>query len=194
MKTLRIAPLLVALFMLVASSCERKANDNQEDAKEEAKDENKEKFEDTDLKDDWKFAIDAADDGMLEVELGKLAQTKAVSTEVKNLAAVMVTEHTKANDELKNLATQKNISIPATLSDKSQRKYDDLNGKSGKDFDEAYAKAMVDDHEDAVDLFKKEADKGNDPELKAWAAQKVPTLEHHLQMAKQAKDVADKND
>jgi len=191
----RIASMLLAgVFLLSVSSCGRKENDNREDAKEEAKDENKEKFEDTDLKADWKFAVDAADAGMLEVELGKLAQTKAVSPEIKNLAQTMVTDHGKANEELKNLAAQKNISIPAALSDKSQRKYDDLNGKSGREFDKAYAGAMVDDHEDVVDWFKKESEKGNDPDLKAWAAEKIPTLEHHLQMSKQAKEVADKND
>ena len=189
-------PLLLAGLVVVwVSSCERKGNDSQqdEDAKEQAKDENKDKFEDTDLKADWKFAVDAADAGMLEVELGKLAQSKGVSTEIKNLGQMMVADHSKANDELKNLATQKNISIPAALSDKSQRKYDDLNEKTGKDFDKAYADDMVDDHEDVIDWFKKEAEKGNDPDLKAWASEKVPALEHHLQMSKQAKELADKN-
>ena len=191
--TRRIVPMLLAgICLLSVSSCGRK--DNQEDAKKEAKDENKEKFEDTDLKADWKFAVDVADAGMLEVELGKLALTKAVSPEIKNLAQTMVTDHTKANEELKNLTAQKNISIPAALSDKSQRKYDDLNGKSGRDFDKAYAGAMVDDHKDVVDWFQKESEKGNDPDLKAWAAEKLPTLEHHLEMSKQAKEVADKND
>lgn len=192
MKTHRCIPLLLSLVFL-AFSCGQKGNDAQEDSKEEAKDENKEKFEDTDLKADWKFAVDIADAGMLEVELGKLAQAKGLSAGVKSFGQTMVTDHGKANDELKALAAMKNISLPETLSDKSKKHYDDLAEKSGKDFDKAYTDAMVDGHEDVIDLLKKESEKGNDPDLKSWATEKLPTIEHHLQMAKQAKEVADKN-
>lgn len=192
MKTHRFIPLLLSLVFL-AVSCGQKGNDAQEDSKQEAKEENKEKFEDTDLKADWKFAIDVADASMLEVELGKLAQSKGLSANIKTFGQTMVADHTKANGELKALAAAKNISLPDTLSDKSKRQYEKLSEKSGKDFDKDYADAMVDGHEDVLDLLKKEAEKGNDPDLKAWASQKISTIEHHLQMAKQAKEVADKN-
>jgi putative membrane protein len=192
MKTHRFIPLLLSLVFL-AVSCGQKGNDAQEDSKQEAKEENKEKFEDTDLKADWKFAIDVADASMLEVELGKLAQSKGLSANIKTFGQTMVADHTKANEELKALAATKNISLPDTLSDKSKRQYEKLSEKSGKDFDKDYADAMVDGHEDVLDLLKKEAEKGNDPDLKAWASQKISAIEHHLQMAKQAKEVADKN-
>ena len=98
----------------------------------------------------------------------------------------MVDDHSKANSELATLAAQKQISIPPTLSEKKQTKYDDLSKIKGSEFDKAYAKFMVEDHKEDIEAFKKEAEKGIDAELKAWAAEKVPTLEHHLMMAEAA--------
>lgn len=98
----------------------------------------------------------------------------------------MVNDHSKANNELKMLASQKNITLPEVLSEKCQKKYEDLSKKSGHDFDKDYTELMVKDHKDDIDAFKKEADKGNDPEIKAWASGKVPTLEHHLMTAENA--------
>ena len=78
-----------------------------------------------------------------------------------------------------------------TLSDKSQKKYNDLMEKTGKDFEDAYTDCMVKDHKDAVDKFKKQADKGEDADLKSWAAGKVAALEHHLEMAKATEKTVD---
>src|SRR5690606_11471632 len=109
----------------------------------------------------------------------------------KMFADMMVTDHTKANEELKALAAKKNITLPTALSDKSRKTYEDLSKQTGNDFDEAYASQMVEDHEKTVSDFKKQADNGNDPELKSWAAGKVPALEHHLERAKQIEALAD---
>lgn len=163
--------------VLSLSSCAKKA---ETDNKEVAEDQNKEVFEDSDVKKDAQFAVDAADAGMFEVMMGQIAASNAVNPEVKKLGQMMVDEHTKANDELKNAAAQKNITLPVGLSDKKQKKYDDLSAKTGHDFDKAYTDAMVDGHKDVIDLFKKESEKGNDADLKAWASGKLPTLEHHL--------------
>ena len=130
----------------------------------------------------------------MEVKLGELALTNASSPEIKKFGQSMVDDHGKANLELKGLAEQKQITIPTTLSDKKQEKFDELAKKNGTEFDKAYAEFMVKDHKDDLDAFKKEAEKGNDPDLKAWAAGKVPVLEHHLMMAEAAeKAVKDKN-
>jgi len=145
-----------------------------------------------DLKPDATFAVEAADGGMLEVELGKLAAQKGVSSEIKKLGEMMVKDHSKANDELKAAAKAKDITLPAVMSDKCQKKLTDLTEKKGTDFDKAYADLMVSDHKDDIDEFKKEAEKGNDKELSAWAKGKVPVLEHHLMMAEQAKKAVDK--
>ena len=126
---------------------------------------------------------------MMEVELAKLALTKSQSPEVKKLAQMMVTDHTAANNELKKLAGTKNISVPAVISTDKQDKLNDFIKKSGNDFDKDYTSYMVSDHKDDISLFKKEAEKGKDPEIKAWAAGKLSTLEHHLQMAQTTEDL-----
>lgn len=175
--------MIACLFItgsMVAASC-----NNNNDSKDIAKQENKEKFDSTSIEDDTKFAVAAADGGMMEVQLGQLAQTNGYSPEVKKFGQDMVSDHSKVNDELKAIARQKNISLPATLSNSKQSKYDDLAKKRGSEFDRAYINFMVDDHKMDIDAFRKEADKGKDAELKTWASQKLPTLEHHLMMVQQ---------
>ena len=188
MKNLKFSPFVLLLFSaMFFASCSPQNNDSKEVAEEA----NDEKFDDTGLKNDTDFAVTAADGGMLEVELGNLAQTKASSEQVKMFADMMVKDHTMANQELKDLAARKNITLPTALSEKSQKSYEDLSKKTGQEFDEAYMSFMVDDHQEDINAFKKQADNGNDPELKSWAAGKVPTLEQHLEHAKQVEEVAD---
>jgi putative membrane protein len=145
-----------------------------------------------DMKPDAEFAVAAADGGMLEVALGKLAEKKGTSKAIKKLGTQMVTDHSKANMELKALAADKHIVLPENMSDKCQKKVSDLESKNGKDFDKAYADLMVSDHKDDIDDFKKEAEKGNDAQVSAWAKNKVPVLEHHLMMAEDAQKVVEK--
>lgn len=159
-----------------------------EDSKEMAKEENEAALDDTHLEDDSEFAVAAADGGMLEVKLGELAATNASSQKVKDFGKEMVKDHSKANDELKALAQQKNISLPTVLSDDKQKDYDDLAKKTGKDFDKAYAAYMVDDHEEDIKEFEKAAKDSKDADLKTWAEGKVPALQHHLEMAKAIRD------
>jgi putative membrane protein len=135
---------------------------------------------------DKKFVKEAAEGGMKEVKLGELAQKNGSSGEIRNLGQQMVTDHSKANDELKALASRKGITVPSALTDDAQKEYDRLSKKTGADFDKEYAKCMVKDHKKDVGEFKKEADKGGDSELKAWASKTLPTLEHHLKMSEDA--------
>jgi putative membrane protein len=172
---------LFAAFLFTLVSCGTKSN--QDDSKEVAEEQNEQKFEDSDLEDDTDFAVKAADGGMLEVQLAELALTKASSPKVKEFAQTMITDHSKANDELKSLAQSKNISLPTSLSEENQKDYNDLAEKSGAEFDKAYCEFMVKDHKDDLEKFKKAADDAEDPDLKTWAAGKVPVLEHHLSMA-----------
>lgn len=181
--------LLLLATVFAFAACENK--NRNEDSKKIAEEQNEAKFEDTDIENDTEFAVAVADAGMLEVQLSKLALERATTPAVKQFAQTMVDEHTAANNELTSLARQKNISLPATLSDKSQKKYNDLLTKSGKDFEDAYTDCMVKDHKDAVDKFKKQAEKGEDADLKSWAAGKVATLEHHLEMAKTTEKTVD---
>lgn len=173
--------------MLVFTACSNKATDSEEIAE----DQNEEKFEDDKKEKDAEFAVAAADGGLLEVQLGKLAQTNGASNEVKMLGEMMVTDHTKANDELITLAAQKNITLPSTLSEDSQKSYNDLAEKTGQEFDDAYTDFMVKDHKEDIDEFKKQAENGTDGDLKSWASGKISTLQHHLEKAEQAKAAVD---
>ena len=186
---------LFCLLVIMISSCVKKTETvtQETDAKELAEDRNDEKFENTSLKDDSEFALKAAEGGLMEVKLGELAQTQASSPEVKKFAQQMITDHSKANTELQQLAREKNISIPTSLGEDKQKKYDDFASKKGEEFDRAYSDFMVKDHKEDVDLFQKEADNGGDPELKAWAAKTVPVLKHHLQMAEDAEKAVKAN-
>jgi putative membrane protein len=169
----------LSLCLITQTGCNK---NNSTDSKEMAEDENKDKVEKSESK-DADFAVEAADGGMLEVQLGELAVKNANSAQVREFGQQMIADHKKGNEQLKALADQKGISIPTVLSDKCQKKFDDLSQKTGPDFDKAYAELMVKDHKDDIDEFKKESEKGNDPELRAWAAQTLPVLEHHLMMA-----------
>jgi putative membrane protein len=132
--------------------------------------------------------VSAADAGLMEVQLATLALSKATSGKVKEFAQMMLDDHTKANEELKALAQKKNITLPTSLSDKHQKKYTKMSEKTGADFDKEYCDLMVKDHKDVVEMFKKAQENSKDPDLKAWASEKLPTLEHHLSMAERMKE------
>lgn len=191
MKNIKTSSLFLAACFFALISCGTK--NSQDDSKEIAEEQNEEKFDDTAMEDATDFAVEAADGGMLEVQLGQLALTKAVSPKVKEFAQSMIDDHSKANDELKSLAQSKNITLPSTLSEKKQKDYNDLAEKSGADFDKAYCQFMVKDHKDDIDKFKKAAENEDDPDLKSWAAGKVPVLEHHLSMAESMEDAVENN-
>jgi putative membrane protein len=132
---------------------------------------------------DRNFFTTAAEDGMAEVELGKLAQQKGSSEQVKSFGGQMVTDHGKANDELKALAATKGVTLPTTPG-KHQKDIDKLAKKSGADFDRDYARHMVDAHRKAVSLFEKTAKSGDDGDVKAFAGKTLPTLQQHMEHAK----------
>jgi|SRR5579875_3759612 len=129
---------------------------------------------------DAKFAMKAAQGGMAEVQMGQLAAQKASSPDVKAFGQQMVDDHTKANDQLKSVAQQENMTLPTTLDAKDQALYTKLQGMSGADFDKAYVKAMVKDHQEDIKEFQKESDKGKDPQIKNFASQTLPVLQQHL--------------
>jgi putative membrane protein len=134
---------------------------------------------------DQAFMIKAAQGGLTEVELGNVAKSNAQSDAVKQFGQRMVDDHSKANDELKSLAAQKNVTLPTSLDAKHQSMKDKMSGMKGAGFDKAYMRDMVNDHRKDVSEFQKEADNGKDPDVKAWAAKTLPTLKDHLKMAEQ---------
>ena len=135
---------------------------------------------------DHTFVTKAAEGGMAEVELGKLAQEKGSSEQVKNFGQRMVTDHSKANDELKTLAQNKNITLPTNLDAKDKALHDRLSKLSGAAFDRAYMRAMLTDHKKDVNEFRHESTSGQDADIKSFAAKTLPTLEDHLKLAQDA--------
>ncbi|MET4083296.1 putative membrane protein [Pedobacter sp. UYP30] len=129
---------------------------------------------------DADFATKAAAGGMAEVQIAKLALEKSTNQSVKDFATMMVTDHGKANDELMAIAKAKNITLPTAMDANHQKKYDELNGKTGKDFDKDYVNTMVDGHKSTLTLLQDEAKDGNDAELKAFAAKTAPIVQMHL--------------
>ena len=130
------------------------------------------------------FLTEAASGGLTEVELGKMASTKAQNPEVKKFADMMVTDHSKANDELKSLASSKNITLPTSPMAKHQQTIRELQGKSGAEFDKEYIEDMLEDHEKDVAEFEKQSQSHPDADVKAFAAKTLPTLKKHLEAVK----------
>lgn len=130
---------------------------------------------------DQTFMKKAAQGGMTEVKLGEIASSKGQHAGVKDFGKAMVADHGKANEELKALATKKAVQLPAGLDAKHQDKVDDLSKLSGAEFDKAYVKAMVDDHQKTVSLFEDAAKSAKDAEVKGFAEKTLPTLRKHLE-------------
>lgn len=135
-------------------------------------------------KQDADFAVEAANGGMMEVELGKYAQQNAASQRVKDFGAMMVKDHSKANDELKQIAGSKNITLPAETGSDAKKTMDDLMKKTGKDFDKAYMNMMVDDHKKDIREFEKAAKDCKDGDIKNFAIKTLPVLQVHLDSTK----------
>jgi putative membrane protein len=139
------------------------------------------------------FVDKAASGGMAEVKMGQLAVEKGATPAVKQFGQKMVDDHSKANDELKAIASKKNLTLPTSLDSKQQATYDKLAKLSGSDFDKAYLDAMVKDHDEDVREFKKATTTaGLDPEVKAWAEKTLTVIEQHDRIAHEDKKSAHK--
>lgn len=131
--------------------------------------------------DEKKFVEKAAFGGLAEVQLGQQMSTMAKNNDVKSFAQRMVTDHGKANDELKQLATTKGISLPAD----TDKEHKDAAQKvtSSKNPDKAYMEEMVKDHDKDVKEFEEASSKAKDPDLKGWIDKTLPVLKDHQKMA-----------
>lgn len=127
------------------------------------------------------FMMAAASGGIAEVELGRLAQQKAQSADVKQFGEMMVVDHTRVNEELKELATRKNITLPTSMGDEHMSTMKRLQDLSGAEFDRAYVEEMIEDHQGDVEEFEEKADSARDAEVKAFAEKTLPVLRRHLE-------------
>jgi putative membrane protein len=129
------------------------------------------------------FLKKAAEGGMAEVQTGTVAREKGTDASVKSFASMMVNDHTGANAEVKNLASKKNVTLPADLPADKKEKSNELNQKSGKAFDKAYMDMMVKDHKATIDLFEKAQKDAQDQEVKSFITATLPKLKTHLDSA-----------
>ena len=122
---------------------------------------------------------------MAEVALGNLAKDKASDPDVKKFAQKMVDDHSKANVELKKLANQKGVAVPGETDSSTNKEMDKLSKLSGPEFDKAYMKLMVSDHQKDVAEFNTEYERTSDPDVKDFVGKTLPTLQEHLRMARE---------
>ncbi len=130
------------------------------------------------------FVKEVAISDMFEISSNKLAQDKGNSAE-KSFASDMVTDHTRTSSELKAMVSGGKVQaeLPTALDSSHQSKLDKLGAQTGKDFSANFDSIQVDAHKDAVSLFERYANGGDNSELKAWASKTLPALKHHLEMA-----------
>jgi putative membrane protein len=166
---------------------------------------------------DKNFVSDQLSDGMAEIELAKVARDHAANADVKQFAQMMIDDHTKAGDQLKQIATRNSIPVETKIDNKHQNLMDKLSKLNGADFDKEYMSATVDDHQDAVSDLRSRVNEnrsasdrltGKNPEnpaavkpeqsdnrvtmsINEWAANTLPTVERHLDRAKELKDNVD---
>jgi putative membrane protein len=138
---------------------------------------------------DARFLQKAATDGLAEVELGRLAQQKAMRDEVKQFATRMVEDHGKANEELKAVAATNGVALPAAPDKAHEKLMRKLEKLTGGDFDRAYMKAMVKDHRKDIDEFREHARSKRDDDARAFAAKTLPVLQGHLDAALATNDI-----
>lgn len=132
---------------------------------------------------DQQFAKIAAQANLGEVDLGKMAQDRGSSALVKQFGKLMVNDHSKAQDDLKNLMAGAAFTLPNAPAQKETSLKSSLSKASGKDFDEAYVRDMLQGHKDVVAAFERETREGQDPALKAFAVRVLPTIEDHIRIA-----------
>lgn len=138
---------------------------------------------------DASFVQEAGVGGLAEVELGRLAVQKARDDRIRQFGQKMIDDHSKANDALKQAASQEGLSVPSSLDDKHKQTLNKLEKLSGAQFDTAYAKEMVRDHKEDVKLFEKQSKAGSSA-VQKFAADTLPTLKNHLQMAEELGSVS----
>jgi putative membrane protein len=133
---------------------------------------------------DLTFLNEAAPGGLMEVELGELAVKRASNADIRKFARRMIDDHSKANRELDELATKKNVTLKKEKTATQKAAIDKLSKLNGDAFDREYAKDMLKDHEEDVAKFEEAATTATDADVKKYAAKTLPTLREHLEMAR----------
>ncbi len=134
---------------------------------------------------DATFLQEAYAGGLKEVAASEQAKEKSSMKETKDVADMMISAHTEMNNQIKGIATAKKVTVPATLPQADAEQLNSSSAKTGKEFDKAYATALVDDHKKTIALFEKEVKEGKDADVKNLAQMALPDLKKHLEHAEQ---------
>ena len=190
MKLLRLEPgrlqllALLAFFTLIVTSCWDDKDNPDSPQLDDSQPVMTEGNYDNDRDKDEKFLNEAAMLNRKEILLGELASDKANMADVKELANMIVEDHTTALADLNTLARSESIVITTEQSDKAVNAHHKLSNKSGDDFDKCYVDMMIDNHEEAIMKFEKAAQECKDPEIRTWADNQLPSLRKHLEHSK----------
>jgi putative membrane protein len=184
-----IYPIFFLLAVFTFSSCQ---NSNNADSKEMAEDQNEQKFDSKVAEHNAQLMVDLVSGQYYEIRLSRYAVQKSTNPEVKNIAEMMITDHTNLLDKLKSLAAEKSISLPNEDSTDVNKKIDDLKDKKPMDFDKAWTDAMIDKHKGTVDKIQNAVDdKDTDADIKALLNNTLPTVRMHLDHLNACKDKLD---
>lgn len=183
-KLIKLPVMLFATLALSLNSC---SNNSEGNTEKEADKRNEENLPNT-METDAKYVVDAYVDGMIEVRMAERVKDLLTTQEAKDVANMMITDHTALGNEMRAIATQKQISLPTELTKNQQDDIDDVAGETGIDMDKDYLDKAVSMHRDGIDLFEKAIEKVNDAEVKAVFSAGLPKLVHHLDMAKAARE------
>lgn len=135
-----------------------------------------------------KFLVRAANSGMTEVMISKVAVDRSTRQPVKDIARMLVADHQMVNDQVKSLAQQRNITLPDSISQDSKKMHDDVIAKRGTEFDKKYVNQMIDSHQESINSFESILNDTNDAAVKTFAQNTLPKLREHLDKLKQVKD------
>ena len=133
---------------------------------------------------DRKFIEDSATHGMFELQAGQLAATKASDPAVKAFAEQLVKDQSSANQDLEQMASKHQVTLPTELPRSMRNKLADMQKKSGAEFDREFVQEVgVKAREEDMKRFQKASRDSETPELKAWVDKMMPTMQQHLATA-----------
>jgi putative membrane protein len=188
MKTIKsfILPLMLVLCTTMYYSCQQAGE--KKNPKEAAEDMNEDKFRTDDSEDDAEVMVEAYSNSLFEVNFSNQAKTSAVTQDVKDLAAMMSSAHEKLNGKMRDLAAQKQITLPSDLTNAQKNDLESAYKKEGINYDKHYADEMVDKHKKSIERYEKASQNCKDADIKALFASALPELRSHLEMAQAVKD------
>jgi putative membrane protein len=175
----RIFKILTVASIFAFYSCNEARREQDQDSNEVAEEANDEKFEDNDMEKDADFVAEAVAMNYAEIDMANLGSQRSSNPEVKSIAQMLVADHTKNLAELKALAQSKSITVPVEAKESDKNDLKKLSDENGKDFDKKWLEKMEDAHDKAINKFEKRADKGEDADIKAFAAKTLPHLRMH---------------